>query len=369
MLEPRLPRGEQVLAPVLDPLHRRPDQRRREHQAHLVPLDQDLLPEATAGVAHHDPDVVLGHPEQARTEQPHVVRRLRGRVDREIARRARVVDDQGACFDRRRGAGLLIDRRGRHVRGRSEHVVERGLGQPRELADDVRTVLLVDEHGCVLGLGVVDDCRQRFVVDLDQIGGVLRERAARGDHKRDGVTDETNLALGKRRAWCLGAQRSDRRVPLLLDPGVQIGRGVHRVHAGQRERGGRRRCLGSRPGRGDCARSTRAAVPGSEMSSTYVPRPVSNRVSSMRLTRVPTYLAAPPTSCCVTAIALRSARSQASFADQPPSIGITAPETYEARSEARNAATSATSSGCPPRLSAAFSSMPGMFSPPALIAV
>ena len=96
VLVARLARGEQVLAPVLDPLQRRADLRRREHQAHLVALDHDLLAEAAAGVAHHDPDAVLRHAEQARAEEPHLVRRLRRRVDRELAGRARVVDDQAA---------------------------------------------------------------------------------------------------------------------------------------------------------------------------------------------------------------------------------------------------------------------------------
>ena len=51
VLVPRLPGGEQVLAPVLDPLQRRADLRRGEHHAHLVALDEDLLAEAAAGVA------------------------------------------------------------------------------------------------------------------------------------------------------------------------------------------------------------------------------------------------------------------------------------------------------------------------------
>ena len=51
VLVARLARGEQVLAAVLDPLQRRADLRRREHQAHLVALHHDLLAEAAAGVA------------------------------------------------------------------------------------------------------------------------------------------------------------------------------------------------------------------------------------------------------------------------------------------------------------------------------
>src|SRR5205823_5668665 len=52
----------------------------------------------------------------------------------------------------------------------------------------------------------------------------------------------------------------------------------------------------------------------------------------------------------------------ASLADQPPSTGMIAPLTYEARSDARKAATSATSCGRPPRPSAAFSRIPGVCS-------
>ena len=93
-----LPGREQVLAAVLDPLHRRADLRRREHQAHLVALHQDLLAEAAAGVAHDDADAVLGHAEQAGAEEAHLVRRLRRRVDRELAGRR--------ATSRRRGRGL-----------------------------------------------------------------------------------------------------------------------------------------------------------------------------------------------------------------------------------------------------------------------
>ena len=84
VLVARLARREQVLAPVLHPLHRRADLRRREHQAHLVALDHDLLPEATAGVAHHHPDAVLRHPEEAAQNSAHLVRRLGRRVDRQL---------------------------------------------------------------------------------------------------------------------------------------------------------------------------------------------------------------------------------------------------------------------------------------------
>ncbi len=61
--------------------------------------------------------------------------------------------------------------------------------------------------------------------------------------------------------------------------------------------------------------------------------------------------------------ARREAR-HASLADQPPSTGMIAPLTNDARSDTRNAATSATSIGSPARPSAAFSSISGNFSRP-----
>src|SRR5947207_1137169 len=51
-------------------------------------------------------------------------------------------------------------------------------------------------------------------------------------------------------------------------------------------------------------------------------------------------------------------------ADQPPSTGMIAPETNDARSEHRNAATWATSSGLPARPSDAFAYIWGYFEPP-----
>src|SRR5437870_6074434 len=59
-----------------------------------------------------------------------------------------------------------------------------------------------------------------------------------------------------------------------------------------------------------------------------------------------------------------SARCQGRRADQPPSTGMIAPDTNDARSEQRNAATSATSSGLPARPSDAFSYIWGKLEPP-----
>ena len=75
---------------------------------------------------------------------------------------------------------------------------------------------LVHELRRRLGSAVVDDGRQRLVVDLDELGRVLGEVAVVGDDQRDRVADEAHLVLGQRRTRRLRTPRPDRRVPLLL---------------------------------------------------------------------------------------------------------------------------------------------------------
>ena len=192
------------------------------------------------------------------------------------------------------------------------------------------------ERGRVFGVDVVDDRGQRFVVDVDELGRVLGERAARGDDERDRVADEAHLALGERRARRLRALRPDRRVPLLLDAGIQVGRREHRVHAGQRQR--RRRVDRSRSRRAAYGLRTKYAcsIPGNVMSSTYVPCPGEQpRVFDAIDARVARRIR------CAGARA--DAHRDHATLERPPSTGMIAPLTNDARSETRNAATSATS--------------------------
>ena len=118
--------GEEVLAPVLDPLQWCPDLRRGQHDAHLVALDHHLLSEPAAGVPGDDTDAVLGDTEQPRAEQPHLVGHLGGRVDREFAGDRGRVDDEGAPLHRHRRVALLGDGLARDMGGRGEHLVEGG---------------------------------------------------------------------------------------------------------------------------------------------------------------------------------------------------------------------------------------------------
>ena len=188
--------------------------------------------------------------------------RLRRCVDRQITRRAGVVDHQAAAFHRHRRVRLLVDRLTDHVRGRREHVVERRCGKAVQRGDHIGTVLFVHERVRVLGFGVIDHCGERVVVDVDELGRVFGERAT--PPRRRGPPDRRRSGLRPRRAGGAGLRTGPGRPTSYHCAslrGVQVGRSEHERTPGKRARPSCR-CAGSGPGRSRCARSTRAASPG-----------------------------------------------------------------------------------------------------------
>ena len=197
-------RGEQVLAPVLDPLHGRPDVGRGQHDRHVLALHRDLLAEAAAGVAGDDADAVLGDAEQARAEQAPLVRGLRGGVDREVAAGGVRLDHEAAALHRHRGVALLADRLARHVGRAGERLVERVGAPAGDGADDVRAVRGVHQVVGVGGGRVVDDGGQRIDVDLDR--DRRRPRRRSGSRRGRGPPGRRRSAPRRRRA-AAGASR------------------------------------------------------------------------------------------------------------------------------------------------------------------
>ena len=76
--------AEQVLAAVLDPLHRPPRQLRQHAARDLLGEQVPLDAEAAADVGRDDADAVLGHPQRVGEARAHEVRDLRRRPDRQL---------------------------------------------------------------------------------------------------------------------------------------------------------------------------------------------------------------------------------------------------------------------------------------------
>src|SRR5216683_3287211 len=78
--------GDEVLVPVLDPLHRPAEQETGGRRHHVAWVDRDLVAEAPTEVRGDDADVLLRQAGHEREHRPDRVRSLTGHVDRGLAR-------------------------------------------------------------------------------------------------------------------------------------------------------------------------------------------------------------------------------------------------------------------------------------------
>ena len=231
--------GEEVLQPVLGPLDRALEPQRRDRDGRDLGARAALRPERAADVGHDDPD--------RRGVEAQRVGERRQRPLRVLCRHPR---GQAAGAVRLSHDAACLHRRGHHARHRVARADDvRGGG---ERAVDVPARAL-EPHQLLGRRARIDDRVERLVLDLDQLGRVLGQRA-RG---------------GQRRAPPAGRRSAPRRRPAA---GGRVGvrharRRLHRERARAREVGrdqdGRRRRArprqGSAPARAGCARTPRAA--------------------------------------------------------------------------------------------------------------
>ena len=233
----RLTRRHQVLATVLDPLQRERHLARGQQDAHVFAHRDDLLAESAAGVAHDDPHALRRDAQQSRGERPQFVRCLGGRPHRQVLRRRFPLDDHAARLHRHRRIDLLVDVCFNNMGRRGENLlVRRRASHPSR---DVVGVCLVDDHvgfgGQPNSLSEVGDGRQRVIVDIHQLDGILGDVAALGDDQGNGVADELHLALGQRRTRSVRDVLARDRVPRFLDVRVEILGSKHYAHTGHGE--------------------------------------------------------------------------------------------------------------------------------------
>ncbi len=250
-----------------------------------------------------------GTPSRRAQNSADLVRHLGRGDDRDVAGRRVAVDDEPASFERRRDVRLLVDRLARDVGGFGEDRVERRRRPARELADDVGSVVGVHEDVVALGDGVVDDRRQRLVVDVDQLGCIFGLRTRLGDTSATGSPTNraspsasggrgvSGLSLPIAVCHCsLASPLRSAAVNTNRTPGACCASLVSMPRIAARANGLRTKNACSMPGR--------------TTSSTYVPRPVRRRASSTRLTRAPTYRPAwaSPAGACVLTRSRQSGR-------------------------------------------------------------
>ena len=237
--------GQERLAALGCPLDRPVDALGCPHHRGLFRIQIDLRAEAAADVGRDDPHLGLRQSQHERGhQQPLDVRVLAGHVERITIIGTAVARDSGARFDRIRDEPVVDDVELGYVRGFGECRVNRGLVAQRPGVALVAGRAVVDLRRtgfqCIDG---VDYRRQDFVIDVDQLGGVLRLVGRFRNHQSDAIADIADLALRQHRM-----RRLLHRLPVgagnqpatwqTVDAG-QVGAGVDSDDPGRRLRLGR----------------------------------------------------------------------------------------------------------------------------------
>ena len=178
-------------------LHRPIEQQGRFGDDDLVVERIALAAEAAAVGRGDDADVRRRHRQRLGEGAVQVVRRLRARVDHELA--VRVLQRHGrVLFDRQMGIAL-----------EEKHIVEDVIGAVDRLID----IAELERHGFVhvavvavvvnprLGMGQAVGGRsegaERFVLDVDQVDGKIRRGFVLRNDGRHGIADETDLVAAQ----------------------------------------------------------------------------------------------------------------------------------------------------------------------------
>ena len=177
-------RGEMLLA-VLGPFDRPAELHRRVRHEQLVGVEQhDLRPEASADIGRDDLYLGLGQPEQHGEPAADRGRRLGRVVDGQLPFVVRPAGPHRPRLHRAGGAALVSEVKALASRRRLEGRRHAAL-LLHQLRRDVAGHVVMDEVVGARGDLGRDDDRQRLVVDLDQLGRVLGDRATLGDHEHD----------------------------------------------------------------------------------------------------------------------------------------------------------------------------------------
>ena len=216
---------DQVLVPVLHPLHGAAELVGGQDHHLLVPGDVGLLPEAASDVAHDHPDLVLRHPGDAACGGADVVGGLGGDPDLELPGVAVPNGDDPAGLHGDREVPVLEHGLGDDVGGGVEDPPELVVDRLLHPAAEVVGQLGVDDDVVAAQrLLHVDDGRQRLVLHLNELRRVLGQVAVGGDDQRHRVAHVADVVLGQGEQGT-GVVRRKGPVHVADQVGVEVGGG------------------------------------------------------------------------------------------------------------------------------------------------
>ena len=232
-----LMRDQEILAPVLHPLHRPPERDARGSDRTVLAIVGALRAEAAADVGRDHTHLRIAEIEHVHERALQSMRALAGDVRGELLGRRVPVDHETAALDEEGSATMLEQALPEHVRGLAERLVDVAVFH-RHARDDVVGSARVRGDGRGFdGRPHVGHRGQDLVVDLDEAGRILRDIAAVGDDDGDWLADDAHLLP---RQHVLHTDLADGRVrdierqALLAHHLGQVSPGEHGVNSGMR---------------------------------------------------------------------------------------------------------------------------------------
>ena len=221
--------ADQVLGPVLDPLHRAvAEQHGGHHDGLLFLLEADLLAEGAADIVHHDVDVVGGKAQHPGQERPGLVHALTREDQFELLGPDIPLGDQAAGLHRDVDVPVLIDRLVEDVRRLLQQFVHAGqVPGGQDAGQVVRQGRVHPRAALGQRLRRGDHRILRLDVHDDQLGGILGQVPRLGDHDGDRVTDIADVTVGEHLPRGMVGGPAGQ----LVRRRVGLGRGQHGDHA------------------------------------------------------------------------------------------------------------------------------------------
>ena len=186
--------GEQMLAPILDPLHRPAAEARRERDQEVLRIELAARAEAAADVVLHHADGAFRQTEMFCQHAPVEERDLGGAVDGQLTARRIPFRQQPARLHR--DGAVALDREA--LAANVCRAVESGIGIAAQAGEGEREIAACGlEQSDVVAPGgrAVDDRGERLDVERDGVERILGGAGAFRQHDRDRLPDIADLAV------------------------------------------------------------------------------------------------------------------------------------------------------------------------------
>src|ERR1700687_2411155 len=195
----RVGRGDQMLAPILDPAQRPIELHRQRRDRQFLRIEIVLRPEPAAHVRGDHPQLAFGDSQTFRQDGPDDMGKLRRAVDHQFVEAPVIMCKNAAAFHRYAGMSSHPQALANLDIGACAHLVEIA-GRDARFDVDVVGPAVVNARRVRLQRDVDVPYRRQFL-EIDDAGlrNVLGFRARRRDADRQQVAHNTGLVGGERR--------------------------------------------------------------------------------------------------------------------------------------------------------------------------